>query len=565
MKEGDFLREKYQDLHTSEEVESAVHRKEVRSEDGVPNEPAPRIEAYLGRLEEIFEHPKESVRERLTELFREKLHEQFIIQSPEEIPEGYLNLQRKLARERGHGEIEITDEMKDTYFENLSGGQKKSLDIWIDYLGSEDAPYPTWFKYFAVRSILGLSQYDKEKKEFPKRAKTTVSPFPELDREALAYVADILERSRIKGEKVEDKEWEKLLAGANFAKLYAKAIAEVTPATQEQKEIITGAWVKYPQGSDPKPLCESLQGHGTGWCTAYESTAREQLEAGDFYVYYSTDKSGKNTVPRVAIRMEGDEVGEVRGINKGQDLELSFIDIANEKMKDLGGAEKYAKRTADMKRLTLVEKKVNAGEALTNDELLFLYEVGTKIEGFGYEEDPRIAELIMKRDRKADLTAIIETKLRNTLPKEWTENDYGEAMVKKMTPILLGIDSSIQSLRENGELDYFFVFPKYKKEMLVRKESPENEGKTVEYLQASIEKFSAIEENDWNKESVKTAIWEYSKQEGGDPIIWPIGVALSGREDYPNSFGFDKFMLAEILGKHETLARLRRAIQILSE
>ena len=57
-----------------------------------------------------------------------------------------------------------------------------------------------------------------------------------------------------------------------------------------EKENIQGEWIKYEQGSDAKPLYESLQGHGTGWCTAGESTAETQLKAGDFYVFYTKDK-----------------------------------------------------------------------------------------------------------------------------------------------------------------------------------------------------------------------------------------------------------------------------------
>ena len=59
-----------------------------------------------------------------------------------------------------------------------------------------------------------------------------------------------------------------------------------------------------PQGSDHMKLVKSLEGKDTGWCTAGASTAKTQLEGGDFYLYYSYDSEGNPTIPRIAIRME---------------------------------------------------------------------------------------------------------------------------------------------------------------------------------------------------------------------------------------------------------------------
>ncbi len=131
----------------------------------------------------------------------------------------------------------------------------------------------------------------KEKKAYPQRSKGTTKPFPDLNREALAYVLDAVEKKYQDQRKDEnDPEFEKLLQGENFPKLYAWAIEKVTPANPEQLIATKGSWVKYNQGSDHMPLVQSLQGHGTGWCTAGESTAEIQLKGGDFYVYYSFDK-----------------------------------------------------------------------------------------------------------------------------------------------------------------------------------------------------------------------------------------------------------------------------------
>jgi hypothetical protein len=63
---------------------------------------------------------------------------------------------------------------------------------------------------------------------------------------------------------------------------------------------------------------------GTPWCTgASVGTARNQIEGGDFYVYYNKGR------PEVAVRMNGqDRIGEVRGNNPNQALDPEQQKIA---------------------------------------------------------------------------------------------------------------------------------------------------------------------------------------------------------------------------------------------
>ena len=61
-----------------------------------------------------------------------------------------------------------------------------------------------------------------------------------------------------------------------------------------------------------------------------------------------------------------------------------------------------------MKLLTLIEKKTQNNEPLTRNELIFLYEINSKIEGFGYEDDPRIKEIRETRKVEKDAPIIFE-------------------------------------------------------------------------------------------------------------------------------------------------------------
>ena len=403
----DFLQQKYSGLERSPEVTSAVRRQEIRQGEKVKGDE--RIEAYLHRLEDIFKTPDKKPQEQKINILKEKLYNLFVIK-PENVPEGYFELQKRIVKERGHGNIEISQELKGQVIDNIIIDQKQSLDVWIDYLGSEHAMYPAWLKYFTFRNIVKLGEYDKEKKEFKKRSKGTTGLFPDINREALSYVLDALQKKygkEVQGEEeIKDQKWKKLLEGTNFGKLYAYAVENVTPATQEQKESIQGEWVKYDKNSNATPLYTSLQGHGTGWCTAGESVARAQLKVGDFYVYYSKNQDGKNTIPRVAIRMQGAQMAEVRGINYEQNLESKMIDITEEKMSTLPGAEAYKKKSSDMRRLTEIDNKIKAREELDQKDLEFLYEMKYPIQGFGHKKDPRIEEILEERDIKGDLSFV---------------------------------------------------------------------------------------------------------------------------------------------------------------
>lgn len=409
----DFLKEKY-NLHTSEEVEAASTRTEIRTSERVPQDPASRIQNYLERFTGILERDDPERRDRGIEAIKQILHDKFVIK-PEEIPEGYFENQRRIAREQGHGDVDIPDEVRQQLTEVVITDQETTLDNWVDYLASKDATYPDWLKYYAIRSVVGMGSYDKEKHQFSKRSKGTTKPFPDLNREALAYVLDAIEKNNtdqgfdlaILAE--EDRaQFEKLLTGENFSKLYAFAIEKVTPASPEQLTSTAGQWIKYDQGSDHTPLVQSLQGHGTGWCTAGESTAQAQLENGDFYVFYSLDDKGQPIIPRAAIRMQEGKIAEVRGVAAEQNLDPTIAPVVEAKLKEFPDGQEYEKKTADMKTLTAIEQATKTEQPLTSAQLRFLYEIDSPIEGFGYQRDPRIAELRSTRNPQEDMPTVFE-------------------------------------------------------------------------------------------------------------------------------------------------------------
>ena len=399
---ANFIHERNPNLHASDEVEGVVNYLRAGGE-SIPNEPADKISAYLGFLAN-----RDYVNDGILTGDQSSINRQIAahVIKDEDVPQGYFELQRRIARERGHGDVKITREMRNAMVESVQADQKAGLSKWVEYLGGQDGAYPDWFKYYTWTSVTKLGGFDKEKGEFLKRSKGTTAAYPELNREALAYVYDVLNKSRVPGEAadggVRDGQLQKLLKDANFGRLYAHAVLEAVPKSPELLKDVRGSWKKFSQTDDPRTarrLSGSLQGHGTGWCTAGESTASNQLSSGDFYVYYTRDEDGKDTIPRVAIRMERRVVAEVRGINPSQELEPELADVASEQLKDLPGSEAYARKAEDMKRLTAIDKKITVDPTadLTDTELRFLYELDHDIQGFGYEPDPRVQEIRTKR------------------------------------------------------------------------------------------------------------------------------------------------------------------------
>jgi hypothetical protein len=416
LKGANFLVERDQRLALSPLVNKVAQRH--RGMTGIVlQKPSERVAAWLDYLEEIQRQVQGNPKaiQKLKEIF----YNQYVIR-PEQVPESYFSFQIRLARERGYGAIAFGDKQKLEMAQTLIEDQKSSLDSWIDYLISEDSSmYPIWAKYWMLTGVVRLSKFDVEQGGFGNRTKDTVGPFPELDREALALVMDAVVKKVGNGDlsEIKDPKFLQLLEGVQFGKMYGyfikdlreKSVQSEGPAGQFPTN--DGHWIVYKQGSDPAVLVRSLQGRNTGWCTAGEATAKMHLGMGDFHVYYSFDANGEAVIPRLAIRMEGNRIAEVRGVAKEQHVDSQILSssVLSEKMKEFGQeGDRYSKKEHDMRLLTEIDRMTRNGLDLSREEIIFLYEVKETIEGFGYGEDPRINEIKSRRNSSSDMLAVFD-------------------------------------------------------------------------------------------------------------------------------------------------------------
>ena len=391
----------YKDLHLSEIVMHTANKSDDKYQ---------KIKKYMQRLEDVT---KKACEHDKINLIKKYYYKKYVIKE-QNVPESYFKKQEKIALDRGYGHVKYDEKTKKQEIEHIINEQKKSLDMWLDYLFSKDTDmYPTWFKYYVFQGMLKLGYFDKEKNRYTKRTESTVKPFIELNREALSIIYSELIKVLNK-ENIDDKKLNELINNGSFSKLYSYAILKLDSVKDDGFKSDDGIWKKYNKGSNPEILFNDINGKGTGWCTAGGiKTASNHINGGDFHVYYTKDREGNYTKPRIAIRMNGNQIAEIRGISENQNIEANMEKVVDKKLEEFPDRDKYKKKVKDMEMLTYIyTKHENKGE-LTKTDLRFLYEIDDKITGFGYARDPRIEELLQERNVRKDLTLVLDCKEKN--------------------------------------------------------------------------------------------------------------------------------------------------------
>ncbi|MBI2473494.1 hypothetical protein HYV70_03010 [Candidatus Uhrbacteria bacterium] len=296
----------------------------------------------------------------------------------------------------------------------------------------------------------------------------------------------------------------------DFFKLYVWAIEQVHPVSREILKKTKGTWIKYDQDSDHRNLVHSLEGHHTDWCTAKEGTARMHLKRGDFYVFYSEDEEGKARIPRVAIRMQEDELKEVRGVGSQQNLDPFIIETVEEKLKSFSDGTYYEKKFKGVKGLRTIDEKIECGEKLNKEDLIFLYELDDTIEGFGEVEnsearwhDPHIAELLKTRDVEADMQTIFECKKEQIARSMDQITQQTEAYVGSLEPGLF--DRLPQDV-----VHLYVAFPEKKIPLSIVRKERKSIGEMTEALQnknitISSEAMQSLEISEFAQEKTEEA------------------------------------------------------------
>jgi hypothetical protein len=206
--------------------------------------------------------------------------------------------------------------------------QQEVLDQWVAYLVDQQ-DYDIPFKYYLLKEVATKS-YDTENDKIYKRDNKTLRGITSINRAAI---------SRLHAEYKFDMPLIKAYT------MYAQEEAEREAALMTSIATTNdGRWLKFPSKEhDPENFSKNVEiltgiALQSPWCTQHN--AHGHLSGGDFYVYVS----GEEQKPRVAVRMNGDSMGELKGIKGGshQQLEDEMIPVADHflKSQNIPGSER---------------------------------------------------------------------------------------------------------------------------------------------------------------------------------------------------------------------------------
>ena len=187
-------------------------------------------------------------------------------------------------------------------------------------------------------------------------------------------------------------------------------------------------------------------------------------------------------------------------------------------------------------------------EIFTMKELIEVFDI-SHIGHSGAQANPEKLDWINKEHIKKLPALELKDKIFEYLP------DY--LKIEKIIPIIaerISKWADAKDMAERGELDFFYKQPILKKEKLIYKDT--SSQKIILNLTEAVRALENLDENIWITENIRNILMPIAnKMESRGELLHPIRYALSGLDKSP-----DPFVIAEILGKNETISRLQRAV-----
>lgn len=111
------------------------------------------------------------------------------------------------------------------------------------------------------------------------------------------------------------------------------------------------------------------------------------------------------------------------------------------------------------------------------------------------------------------------------------------------------------------QIDFFETLPEYDAAMYTHKKMKTNEETSLEVLQETLPLLEA--QDDYSNDALYGVLSQYVAEKGCKTgyVMWPIRTAVSGKQMTPA--GATEIM--EVLGKEESLSRIRKGIELLSK
>ncbi len=199
-------------------------------------------------------------------------------------------------------------------------------------------------------------------------------------------------------------------------------------------------------------------------------------------------------------------------------------------------------------------------EIFSHDELVEAFDIHKIQKAGGAFNETKLLWLNhewIKRMPKEELFETIKSKITSFNPNFSIDS----STLEKLTPIIierLQKWGDLTDMLKSGEFDYVFSAPNIEKDKLKWKEEADFEN-TKAHLEKAMNAFEGLSDDKWdNFDNLKQLIWDYATEKGRGSVLWPIRFALTGKEKSP-----DPFVVASILGKNETISRIKKAISLI--
>lgn len=218
-------------------------------------------------------------------------------------------------------------------------------------------------------------------------------------------------------------------------------------------------------------------------------------------------------------------------------------------------------------------------EALMNYLALLGWNPGTNQEFMSANElaDSFELERVQKSGARFDETKLLHLNhqwMRSLSDEEYLNRgfdqlnspDLDEEMLRKVIPLLKERAQTFVEARSmlEGELSGLFRTLALSKDVLIMKEPADRPDLTKTALEGLLDLLGGLSEG-LAAPAIKEAVMPFADSEeakgkgGRGAVLWPLRYALSGQERSP-----DPFTLIELLGLHESISRVRRALDILN-
>lgn len=193
-------------------------------------------------------------------------------------------------------------------------------------------------------------------------------------------------------------------------------------------------------------------------------------------------------------------------------------------------------------------------EIFSKEELIAEFDIDRIQKGGGAFNEEKLLWMNKEYLRKMPSDAFFEY-VKNALPESITDSEhFSDEIVHRLLPLIrerIHVSAEIAEIANSGEYDFAFTTPDVDQNLLAWKNDPNSSAALPRLQKAHL----LLENADFNTpESIKSSLWEYAEEVGKGELLWPLRVALTGKERSP-----DPFIAAYVIGKQQTLLRIKNA------